>query len=138
MLMPAKVKYRKRHRAKVNFSLAYDGHQISFGEFGMIAMGAGWLTNRQIESARIAINRFLKRGAKVWIRVFPDHPCTSKGEGVRMGKGKGSPDGWIVSVRPGQMLFEVIGVDEEKAREAFRLAWNKLPIKAKFVKRIEG
>ncbi len=138
MLMPSKVKYRKQHRAKINHSPVHDGEMVSFGDYGMIAMEAAWLTNRQIESARIAINRYLRRGAKVWIRIFPDHPYTSKGEGVRMGKGKGSPDGWIVSIRPGKVMFEITGVDEVRAREAFRLAGHKLPIKVKFVKRIEG
>lgn len=138
MLMPSKVKYRKQHRAKINHSPVNDGELVSFGDYGMIALEAAWLTNRQIESARIAINRYLKRGAKVWIRIFPDHPYTSKGEGVRMGKGKGSPDGWIAPIRPGKVMFEITGVDETKAKEAFRLAGHKLPIKVKFVKRIEG
>lgn len=138
MLMPSKVKYRKQHRPKINNSPTHDGDIVSFGDFGIIALDAAWLTNRQIEAVRVAINRYLKRGAKVWIRIFPDTPYTSKGEGVRMGKGKGSPDGWIVSVRPGRVLVEITGVSEEKAAEAFRRAGHKLPIKVKFVKRVEG
>ncbi|MGL4367127.1 MAG: 50S ribosomal protein L16 [Brevinemataceae bacterium] len=138
MLMPSKVKYRKQHRPKINNSPTHDGDMVSFGDYGMVALEAAWISNRQIESARIAVNRYLKRGAKVWIRIFPDRPYTSKGEGVRMGKGKGSPDGWVAPVRPGKVMFEVTGVDEAKAKEAFRLAGHKLPIKVKFVKRIEG
>ncbi|MGL5254969.1 MAG: 50S ribosomal protein L16 [Brevinema sp.] len=138
MLIPARVKFRKQHRPKINSSPTHDATNVSFGDFGMIALEAAWLTNRQIEAVRVAINRYLKRGAKVWIRIFPDRPYTSKGEGVRMGKGKGSPEGWVAPVRPGQMLVEITGVNEERAQEAFRRAGHKLPIGVKFVKRIEG
>jgi large subunit ribosomal protein L16 len=135
MLMPKKTKYR-RHQRRSNKKITHKAEKVSFGEFGMIALEAKWITDRQIEAARVAINRYLKRGAKVWIRIFPDKVYTRKGEGVRMGKGKGAPEGWVAPVRPGRVLFEVAGTTEEKAREAFRRASHKLPIKVKFVKPI--
>lgn len=136
MLSPNKVKYRKQQRRSCD-GVAHDGEKVSFGDYGIIALEEKWLTDRQIEAARVAVNRYLKRGAKVWIRVFPDKPFTRKGEGVRMGKGKGNPEGWVAPVRPGRMLFEVSGADLESAKEAFRLASHKLPILVKFVSRID-
>lgn len=136
MLMPKKTKYRKHHR-RCSKKVTHKADKVDFGEFGIIALAAKWITDRQIEAARIAINRYLKRGAKVWIRIFPDKVVTRKGEGVRMGKGKGAPDGWVCPVRPGRVLFEVGGATEENAREAFRLASHKLPIKVKFVKALD-
>jgi large subunit ribosomal protein L16 len=116
---------------------AFRGSTVTFGSFGLKAMEPHWLTNRQIESARIAINRYLKRDGKVWIRIFPDKPYTKKPAETRMGKGKGSPEGWVAVVRPGRILFEVDGVTREAAEEAMRLASHKLPIKTKFVTRID-
>lgn len=136
MLSPKRVKHRKTMRGRMT-GKAYRGSQISFGSFGLKALEPHWLTNRQIEAARIAINRYLKRDGKVWIRIFPDKPYTKKPAEVRMGSGKGSPEGWVAVVRPGRILFEVDGVTEEAAMEAMRLASHKLPIKTKFVKRID-
>lgn len=136
MLSPNRVKYRKQQRRSCH-GVAHDGERVSFGDYGIIALEEKWLTDRQIEAARVAVNRYLKRGAKVWIRVFPDKPFTRKGEGVRMGKGKGNPEGWVAPVRPGRILFEVSGADEASAREAFRLASHKLPVLVKFVARID-
>ena len=136
MLLPKRVKYRKTHRGRM-FGKAQRGSTIAFGSFAMKAMEATWITNRQIEAARIAINRFLKREGKMWIRIFPDKPYTKKAAETRMGSGKGAPEGWVAVVRPGRIMFEVDGVTEELAKEAIRLASHKLPIKTKFVKRID-
>jgi len=134
MLMPKKVKFRKQQRGRMT-GKAYRGSAISFGEFGLKALEPAWITDRQIEAARIALTRYLKRGGKVWIRIFPDKPITKKPAETRMGKGKGAPEYWVAVVKPGRILFEVEGVAEERAREAFRLASNKLPIKTKFITR---
>ena len=134
MLMPSKVKHRKQQRGRRR-GKAYRGSTISFGDFGLKTMDSAWLTARQIEASRIAMTRFIKRGGKIWIRVFPDKPITKKPTEVRMGKGKGSPEAWVAVVRPGRILFEMEGVDEKTAREAMRLAAHKLPIKTKFVTR---
>jgi large subunit ribosomal protein L16 len=134
MLMPSKVKYRKQQRGRRRGN-AETGCHISFGEYGLKAMEDCWMTSRQIEAARIAMTRFVKRGGKIWIRVFPDKPYTKKPTEVRMGKGKGAPEGWVAVVKPGRILFEMEGVDVDTAREAMRLAAHKLPIKTKFVTR---
>ncbi|GGH74875.1 50S ribosomal protein L16 [Compostibacillus humi] len=136
MLMPKRVKYRRQHRGKLN-GQAKGGTTVSFGEYGMQALEPAWITSRQIEAARIAMTRYMKRGGKVWIKIFPDKPYTKKPLEVRMGSGKGSPEGWVAVVKPGKVLFEISGVSEEVAREALRLASHKLPIKTKFVKREE-
>ncbi|MCO5250344.1 MAG: 50S ribosomal protein L16 [Ignavibacteriae bacterium HGW-Ignavibacteriae-1] len=136
MLSPKRVKRRKTFRGRMK-GKAFRGSTVTFGSFGLKAMEPHWLTNRQIESARIAINRYLKRDGKVWIRIFPDKPYTKKPAETRMGKGKGSPEGWVAVVRPGRILFEVDGVTREAAEEAMRLASHKLPIKTKFVTRID-
>lgn len=136
MLLPKRTKYRKSHRGRRR-GKAHRGHLVAFGSFGLKAMEAAWITNRQIESARIAINRYLKRDGKVWIRIFPDKSYTKKPLETRMGKGKGAPEGWVAVVRPGRIMFEVDGVTKELAQEAMRLASNKLPIKTKFVSRID-
>ncbi|GGN62728.1 MULTISPECIES: 50S ribosomal protein L16 [Oceanobacillus] len=136
MLMPKRVKYRKQHRGKMR-GQAKGGTAVSFGEYGLQATEASWITSRQIEAARIAMTRYMKRGGKVWIKIFPDKPYTSKPLEVRMGSGKGAPEGWVAVVKPGKILFEIAGVNEEVAREALRLASHKLPIKTKFVKREE-
>ncbi|MBE2189936.1 MAG: 50S ribosomal protein L16 [Desulfobulbaceae bacterium] len=136
MLSPKRVKRRKTFRGRMK-GKAFRGSTVTFGSFGLKAMEPHWLTNRQIESARIAINRYLKRDGKVWIRIFPDKPYTKKPAETRMGKGKGSPEGWVAVVRPGRILFEVDGVSREAAEEAMRLASHKLPIKTKFVTRID-
>ena len=134
MLMPKKVKYRKQQRGRMR-GLAWRGSAISFGDFGLKAVGRGWITGRQIEAARIAMTRFIKRGGKVWIRVFPDKPITKKPAETRMGKGKGAPEEWVCVIRPGKILFEMEGVPLETATEAMRLAAMKLPIKTKLVTR---
>lgn len=136
MLAPKRVKRRKMHRGRMK-GKAFRGSTISFGSYGLKAMEPAWITNRQIESARIAINRYLKRDGKVWIRIFPDKPYTKKPLETRMGKGKGSPEGWVAVVKPGRIMFEVDGVSRELAQEAMRLASHKLPIKTKFVTRID-
>ncbi len=136
MLSPKRVKRRKTHRGRMK-GKAYRGSLVTFGAYGLKAMEPHWITNRQIESARIAINRYLKRDGKVWIRIFPDKPFTKKAAETRMGSGKGNPEGWVAVVRPGRIMFEVDGVDIERAREAMRLASHKLPIKTKFVSRID-
>jgi large subunit ribosomal protein L16 len=135
MLMPKKVKFRKMQKGRMN-GKAYRGSDVSFGEFGLKAIEPGWVSNRQIEAARIAINRHVKRGCKVWIRIFPDKPLTKKPAETRMGKGKGSPEAWVAVVKPGRILYEMSGVDESVAKEAMRLASHKLAIATKFVKRI--
>ncbi|MBI4682316.1 MAG: 50S ribosomal protein L16 [Nitrospirae bacterium] len=134
MLMPKKVKFRKMQKGRMN-GKAYRGSDISFGEYGIKATEPGWVTNRQIEAARIAITRHAKRGCKLWIRIFPDKPLTKKPAETRMGKGKGSPESWVAVVRPGRILYEMAGVDEDVAKEAMRLASHKLAIATKFVKR---
>ena len=136
MLMPKKIKHRKVQK-NLKKGLSYRGSMISFGDFGLKAMEQFWMTSRQIEAARIAINRTMKRGGKMWIRVFPDKPITSKPAETRMGKGKGAPDHWVAPVRPGKILFEVQGVSEEVAREALKLASSKLPVKTKICSRNE-
>lgn len=134
MLQPKRTKYRKQHKLRYN-GLAYRGNKVSFGSFGLKAVTGGRLTNRQIESARIALTRYMKREGKVWIRVFPDKPITAKPQEVRMGKGKGALDHWVCPIKPGRVLFEIDGVSEEIAAEALRLAAQKLPVLCKFVVR---
>jgi large subunit ribosomal protein L16 len=136
MLMPKRVKYRKQQRGRMR-GKAYRGSKISFGEFGLRAMQPAWITNRQIEAARVALTRKIKRGGKVWIRIFPDKPFTKKPAETRMGKGKGAPEYWVAVVKPGRILFELEGVSEELARSALKLAADKLPIKCKFISRSE-
>ncbi len=136
MLMPKKVKFRKMQKGRMA-GKAYRGSQVSFGEFGLKALEPGWVSSRQIEAARIAITRHVKRGCKVWIRLFPDKPITKKPAETRMGKGKGSPEYWVAVVKPGRMLYEMSGVPEDVAKSALRLASFKLPIATKFVKREE-
>ncbi len=136
MLMPRRVKHRKEFRGKMK-GRAKGGTEVTFGEFGLQALEPAWITNRQIEAARIAMTRYMRRGGKVWIKIFPSKPYTKKPLEVRMGSGKGSPEGWVAVVKPGKVMFEVAGVSEEVAREALRLASHKLPIKTKFVKREE-
>src|SRR6187431_3642147 len=136
MLMPKKVKYRKQQRGRMR-GKAYRGHTVAFGDFGLMALEPCWMTDRQIEAARVAMARGIKRGGKIWIRVFPDKPVTKKPAETRMGKGKGSPEGWVVVVKPGRVMFELAGVPEPLAREALRLAGNKLPVRTKFVQREE-
>lgn len=136
MLLPKRTKHRKVMRGRMR-GKAYRGSLISFGSYGLKAMEPCWMTNRQIEAARIAINRFLKRDGKVWIRVFPDKPYTKKPLETRMGKGKGAPEGWVAVIKPGKILFEIDGVKRDAAEEALRLASHKLPIKTKFVTRID-
>ncbi len=137
MLMPKRVKYRKVHRGRRR-GVASRGNQVSFGDFGLQALGPAWLSSRQIEAARRAIVRYLRRGGKLWIRVFPDHPVTARPAETRMGGGKGAVDFWAAVVRPGLMLFEIAGVNETEAREAMRLASQKLPIPTQFVRREIG
>ena len=132
MLMPKKVKFRKQQRGRM-CGKAWRGSSISFGEYGLKAMECGWITARQIEAARIAMTRFIKRGGKVWIRLFPDKPITKKPAETRMGKGKGAPEEWVAVIRPGKVLFEMEGVTPDLAREAMRLAAHKIPLKTKFV-----
>jgi large subunit ribosomal protein L16 len=134
--IPKKVKFRKQMRGRMS-GVAVRGSSLSFGEFGLKAMEPAWITSRQIEAGRIAMTRFIKRGGKIWIRIFPDKPITKKPAETRMGKGKGAPEGWVAVVKPGRVLFEMEGVNEELAREAMRLAAQKLPIKTKFVTRKE-
>jgi len=134
MLMPKKVKYRKQMKGRMTGTLQR-GVTLAFGEYALQATECGWIDSRQIEAARIAMTRYIKRGGKIWIRVFPDKPLTSKPAETRMGKGKGSPDSWVCVVKPGKILYEMEGVTEEIAREAFRLAAHKLPLKTKFVMR---
>ncbi|MGA8025744.1 MAG: 50S ribosomal protein L16 [Bryobacteraceae bacterium] len=134
MLMPKKVKFRKQQRGRMT-GKAWRGSELSFGEFGLKSMSCGWVTNRQIEAARIAMTRFIKRGGKVWIRIFPDKPITKKPPETRMGKGKGAPEAWVAVVKPGKMLFEMEGVSLETATEAMRLAAMKISVPTKFVSR---
>lgn len=138
MLVPKRVKYRSPHRGKMRGE-AKGGKTVTFGEFGLQATESHWISNRQIEAARIAMTRHMKRGGQVWIKIFPHLSYTSKGVGVRMGNGKGTPDGWVAPVKRGKVMFEVAGVPEEVAREALRLASNKLPVKTKILTRqVEG
>lgn len=132
--MPKKVKFRKMMKGRMN-GKAYRGADVSFGEYGLKALEPGWVSNRQIESARIAIARHVKRGCKLWIRIFPDKPLTKKPAETRMGKGKGTPESWVAVVKPGRVLYEISGVTEEVAREALRLASYKLPVATTFLKR---
>ena len=134
MLSPKRVKYRKQMKGRMRGE-SQRGNTIAFGDYGLQAMTAGWITNRSIEAARIAMTRHIKRGGKVWIRIFPDKPVTKKPAETRMGKGKGNPEMWVCVVKPGRMMFEIEGVTEEVAREAFQLAAAKLPVKCKFVVR---
>ena len=136
-LMPKRVKHRKSQRGKLKGN-ATRGNRVVFGDYGLQAMEPGWITNIQIEAARIALTRHIKRGGKVWVKIFPDKPVTEKPAETRMGSGKGSPEHWVAVVKPGRIIFEVTGVEEELAREAIRLAAHKLPIKCKFIKREEA
>ena len=136
MLLPKRVKYRRVHRGRLTGE-AHRGNFISHGEYGLQACEPAWITSRQIEAARIAMTRYIKRGGKVWIKIFPDKPITEKPAETRMGSGKGSPEYWVAVVKPGRVMFEIAGVNEEVAREALRLASHKLPVKCKIVKREE-
>jgi large subunit ribosomal protein L16 len=136
MLLPKRVKYRRVHRGNMR-GQSKGGTEVAFGEYGLQAIEASWITNRQIEAARRAMTRYMKRGGKVWIKIFPHKSFTAKPLEVRMGSGKGAPEGWVAVVKPGRIMFEVAGVSEEIAREALRLAAHKLPVKCKFVKRQE-
>jgi large subunit ribosomal protein L16 len=136
MLSPAKVKYRKRQKGRMR-GTAQRGAKVSFGDYGLMALEPGLITQRQIEAARVAMTRYVKRSGRIWIRMFPDKPVTSKPAEVRMGKGKGSPEGWVAPVKPGRIMYEMQGVDIDTAKEAFRLAANKLPIATRFVSRDE-
>jgi large subunit ribosomal protein L16 len=135
MLMPKRTKFRKQQRGRMT-GAAYRGSKISFGEYGLQAEAPGWITNRQIEAARVAIMRHIKRQGKLWIRIFPDKPVTVKPAETRMGKGKGAPEYWVAVVKPGRIMFELAGVDHKEAKRAMELASAKLPIKVKFVRRV--
>src|SRR3989441_9609497 len=136
MLVPKRVKHRKQMRGRRK-GMAYRGSTVSFGEFGLQALEAAWVTNRQIEAARVAITRFIKRGGKMWIRVFPDKPVTKKPAETRMGKGKGAPEGWVAVVKPGRVMFELEGISKVLAQEAMQLGASKLPIRTRFIERHE-
>ncbi len=136
MLLPKRVKRRKVQRGRLKGS-AHKGNKVTYGDYGLTALEPAWITSRQIEAARIAMTRYIKRGGQVWIKIFPDKPITEKPAETRMGSGKGSPEYWVAVVKPGRVMFEIAGVDEELAREAMRLAANKLPIKCKFVTKAE-
>ncbi|MGD2097551.1 MAG: 50S ribosomal protein L16 [Desulfobacterales bacterium] len=136
MLSPKKVKYRKQQKGRMR-GIARRGSSLNFGEYGLQATGCGMISNKQIEAARIAMTRHIKRGGRIWIRIFPDKPITKKPAEVRMGKGKGAPEGWVAVVRPGRILYEMQGVDIDTAKEAFRLAGHKLSVKTRFVERSE-
>ncbi len=136
MLSPKRVKHRKQQRGRVHGD-AHTGNTIAFGEFGLVCMEPDWLTNRQIEAARVALNRYIKRGGKLWIRIFPDKPYTKKPAETRMGKGKGNLEYWVAVVRPGTVLFELSGVEPKIAEEAMRLAGSKLPVKTRFTLRAD-
>ena len=136
MLMPKRVKYRRQHRGRMKGN-ANRGNQLAYGEFGLQATEACWMTANQIEAARRAMTRYIKRGGNIWIKVFPDKPVSKKPAEVRMGSGKGAPEYWVAVIKPGKVLFEMSGVSEEVAREAMRLAAQKLPIKTKFIQRLE-
>ncbi|MCL6553283.1 MAG: 50S ribosomal protein L16 [Firmicutes bacterium] len=137
MLMPKRTKYRKAHRGTMA-GKAYAGSTVAFGEYGLQALAPGWVTSAQLEAARRVITRYIRRGGKLWIRVFPDKPVTKKPAETRMGGGKGNPEFWVAVVRPGRILFELAGVPEDQAREAMVLASHKLPIDTKFVRRVEA
>lgn len=137
MLSPKRVKFRKQQRGKMR-GAATRGANLNFGDFGLQAIECGYISSKQIEAARVAMTRHVKRGGKMWIRVFPDKPITKKPAEVRMGKGKGPPEGWVVVIRPGRILYEMEGVDRELAKEALRLAAHKLPLKTRFIERSEG
>ncbi len=132
MLLPKRVKYRRVHRGRLT-GKAYRGNEVNYGDFGLMALEPAWNSSNQIEAARIAMTRYIKRGGQVWIKIFPDKPITEKPAETRMGSGKGSPEYWVAVVKPGRVMFEIAGVSEDIAREAMRLAANKLPIKCKFV-----
>ncbi|MFQ5876799.1 MAG: 50S ribosomal protein L16 [Acidobacteriota bacterium] len=134
MLMPKKVKFRKHHRGRRR-GKAWRGGSIAFGDYGLKVLEAGWITDKQIEAGRVAITRFVKRGGKIWVRIFPDKPVTKKPAETRMGKGKGSPEGWVAVVRPGRIIYEMEGIRSEIAREALRLASHKIGLKTEFVQR---
>ncbi len=136
MLMPKKTRYRKQQRGRMR-GKSWTGQTVAFGDFGLKTLEPGWITNRQIESARVAITRFIKRTGRVWIRIFPDKPLTKKPQETRMGKGKGGPEGWVAVVRPGRILFEMEGVGRDQAMEAMRRAGHKLPVRTQFVGRFE-
>jgi large subunit ribosomal protein L16 len=136
MLMPKRVKYRKQQRGRMG-GKAYRGSSVTFGEYGLQALEPAWVTNRQIEAARVAITRFIKRGGKMWIRVFPDKPVTKKPAETRMGKGKGAPEGWVAVIKPGRVMFELEGISKVLAQEAMQLGASKLPIRTRFVERHE-
>ena len=136
MLMPKRVKYRRQHRGRMK-GKAQKGNQLAYGEYGLQALEATWMTANQIEAARRAMTRYIKRGGQIWIKVFPDKPVSKKPAEVRMGSGKGAPEYWVAVIKPGRVLFEMSGVSEEVAREAMRLAANKLPVKTKFIQRLE-
>lgn len=136
MLMPKKTRYRKQQRGRMR-GKSWTGQTVAFGDFGLKTLEPGWITNRQIESARVAITRFIKRTGRVWIRIFPDKPLTKKPQETRMGKGKGGPEGWVAVVRPGRVLFEMEGVSRDQAIEAMRRAGHKLPVRTQFVGRFE-
>ncbi len=135
MLMPKRVKRRRVHRGRMT-GKAMRGNTITYGEWGLVALDPAWITSQQIEAARVAMTRYIKRGGQVWIKIFPDKPVTEKPAETRMGSGKGSPEYWVAVVKPGRVLFEIAGVDDETAREALRLAMHKLPIKCKAVKKV--
>jgi large subunit ribosomal protein L16 len=137
MLMPKKIKYRKQQKGRMT-GKALRGSTMSFGEYGLKAMQPGWITDRQIEAARIAMTRYVRRGGKIWIRIFPDKPITKKPAETRMGKGKGAPIGWVAVVRPGTILYEMEGLPHDMAKEAMRLAANKLPLRTRFVTRLDS
>ncbi len=137
MLIPKRVKHRKQFRGRLK-GKAMRGNKVAHGDFGLVALEPAWITNRQIEAARIAMTHRMNRTGNVWITIFPDKPITKKPAETRMGKGKGNPEGWVAVVKPGRIMFEIDGVDDETARDALRLAINKLPIKCKIVKREEG
>ena len=136
MLLPKRVKYRRVQRGRLK-GAAHRGNKVTYGQFGLVALEPAWITSNQIEAARIAMTRYTKRGGQVWIKIFPDKPITEKPAETRMGSGKGSPEYWVAVVKPGRVMFELAGVDEKIAREAMRLAANKLPIKCKFVKKAD-
>ena len=137
MLLPKRVKRRKVQRGRLK-GAAHKGNKVTYGDFGLVAAEPAWITSNQIEAARIAMTRYIRRGGKVWIKIFPDKPITEKPAETRMGSGKGSPEYWVAVVKPGRVMFEMAGVTEEQAREAMRLASHKLPVKCKFVKKEEA
>ena len=136
MLLPKRVKYRRQQRGRLK-GAAHRGNKVTYGNFGLVALEPAWITSNQIEAARIAMTRYIKRGGQVWIKIFPDKPITEKPAETRMGSGKGSPEYWVAVVKPGRILFEIGGVSEEVAREAMRLAMHKLPLKCKFVRKAD-